>query len=98
MHTVLVTGATGAAGDYVIPALQSRGFRVRGQYHRKPGTIQGVEWRRMNFLESLDFHPLLERCMHSRVAVAIRDIHVASGRDGDVGRPMKRPGSLLDRI
>src|ERR1700730_276282 len=62
MPTALVTGATGAAGDYVIPALQSRGFRVRGQYHRKPGTTQGVEWRRINFLESIDFHPLLERC------------------------------------
>jgi nucleoside-diphosphate-sugar epimerase len=62
MPTVLVTGATGAAGHYVIPALQRRGFRVRGQYSRKPGTIQGVEWRRMNFLERLDFHPLVEGC------------------------------------
>jgi nucleoside-diphosphate-sugar epimerase len=62
MHTVLVTGATGTAGDYVIPALQSRGFRVRGIYRRKPGTNQGVEWRRMNFLESMDFHALLEGC------------------------------------
>ena len=62
MPTVLVTGATGAAGGYVIPALQSRGFKVRGQYSRKPGTTQGVEWRRMNFLESLDFHPLVEGC------------------------------------
>jgi NAD dependent epimerase/dehydratase family len=46
----------------VIPALQSRGFSVRGQYSRKPGTTQGVEWRRMNFLQSLDFNPLLQGC------------------------------------
>jgi nucleoside-diphosphate-sugar epimerase len=62
MSTVLVTGASGAAGGYVIPALQSRGFKVRGQYRQKPGRTQGVEWRRMNFLESLNFHPLVEGC------------------------------------
>jgi uncharacterized protein YbjT (DUF2867 family) len=58
--TVLVTGATRAVGRYVIPELQKRGFKVRGQYSRKPGTALCVEWRRMNFLETLDFHPLVE--------------------------------------
>jgi nucleoside-diphosphate-sugar epimerase len=59
---VLVTGATGTAGRYVVPALQRSGFRVRGQYSRKPGTIPGVQWCRMNFFEHLDFHALVEGC------------------------------------
>jgi nucleoside-diphosphate-sugar epimerase len=60
--TVLVTGATGKVGRHVIPALQRLGFRVRGQYSREPGADPGVDWRRMNFLESLDFVPLVESC------------------------------------
>lgn len=59
---VLVTGATSSAGRFVVPALQSRGFRVRGQYNRKPGIIPNVQWCGMNFLDSLDFYPLLDGC------------------------------------
>jgi uncharacterized protein YbjT (DUF2867 family) len=56
---VLVTGATGSAGRYVVPALQELGFHVRGQFNRNPGTdrssgtnrtflpalISGLSWR-----------------------------------------------------
>lgn len=59
---VLVTGATGMAGRFVVPALQRLGFEVRGQYREKPGQTQGVEWRQMNFLERLDFDALVEGC------------------------------------
>lgn len=59
---ILVTGATGMAGRFVVPALQQLGFAVRGQYGTRPGPSQGVEWRQMNFLESLDFSALVEGC------------------------------------
>ena len=60
--TILVTGATGAVGSVVLPALQQLGFAVRGQYHRRPGPISNVDWRQMNFLESLDFAGLVAGC------------------------------------
>jgi nucleoside-diphosphate-sugar epimerase len=60
--TVLVTGASGMAGRFVVPALQRLGFEVRGQYHREPGKAQGVDWRQMNFLERLDFDELVTGC------------------------------------
>ena len=50
------------AGHFVVPALQRLGFEVRGQYHRWPGQAQGVDWRQMNFLESLDFGELVAGC------------------------------------
>ncbi len=60
--TILVTGATGELGRFVVPALQRRGFVVRGQYSRRPGQAQGVDWRQMNFVESLDFSGLVAGC------------------------------------
>lgn len=59
---VLVTGATGAAGRYVVKALQERGFRVRGQYHHTLGHDPTVEWRAWDFLQNLDVGPLVEGC------------------------------------
>ncbi len=59
---VLVTGATGMAGRYVIPALLDAGFAVRGQYARSPGDFPRVDWRRWDFIESLDVAPLVEGC------------------------------------
>ena len=50
------------AGRFVVPALQRLGFEVRGQYSKQPGQTPGVEWRQMNFLESLDFNALVEGC------------------------------------
>jgi nucleoside-diphosphate-sugar epimerase len=60
--TILVTGATGALGRHLIPELQRSGYRVRGHYRTRPGTIEDVDWRRMNFLETFDFAPLVAEC------------------------------------
>jgi nucleoside-diphosphate-sugar epimerase len=62
MCTILVTGATGNVGRYVIPALQKAGFRVRGQYNRMVGLTDDVDWLQMNFLESWDFSTLVKGC------------------------------------
>jgi nucleoside-diphosphate-sugar epimerase len=60
--TVLVTGASGMAGRFVVPALQRLGFEVRAQYHREPGKAQGVDWRQVNFLEEVDFNEWVVGC------------------------------------
>lgn len=60
--TILVTGANGAAGKFVVPALLAKGFRVRGQFARAPGSRSDVDWRRADFMESLDFTSLVEGC------------------------------------
>ncbi len=62
MATVLVTGASGMAGRFVVPALVEAGFSVRGQYSRAAADIPGVEWRRWDFSESLAMAPLVEGC------------------------------------
>jgi nucleoside-diphosphate-sugar epimerase len=59
---VLVTGATGMAGRFIVPALLQLGFEVRAQYRKQPGPIQGVEWRQMDFLASCDFNALIAGC------------------------------------
>jgi nucleoside-diphosphate-sugar epimerase len=61
-HVILVTGATGALGHHLIPHLQRAGYQVRGHYRTRPGACNGVDWRQMNFLETLDFSSLVERC------------------------------------
>ena len=60
--TILVTGATGMVGRFVLPALRQLGFRVRGQYSRCPGRCPDVNWRQMNFFESLDFSAMVAGC------------------------------------
>ena len=50
------------AGRFVVPALQRLGFEVRGQYNREPGNAKAVDWRRVNFLETLDFDELVAGC------------------------------------
>jgi nucleoside-diphosphate-sugar epimerase len=59
---VLVTGATGAIGRHVVPALQGRGFEVRAQYNRQPGVAPGVEWRHADFLGETDYDGLVAGC------------------------------------
>jgi nucleoside-diphosphate-sugar epimerase len=59
---VLVTGATGHAGRFVVRTLLERGFRVRGHYHHALGQDPAVEWRAWDFLENLDVGPLVEGC------------------------------------
>jgi nucleoside-diphosphate-sugar epimerase len=60
--TILVTGATGTAGRFVLPALRRLGFEVRGQYNKCPGPCPDVDWRQMNFFESLDFSSMVAGC------------------------------------
>lgn len=59
---ILVTGATGGLGHHLIPHLRRAGYQVRGHYRTRPGTCDGVDWRKMNFLETLDFSSLVEGC------------------------------------
>jgi nucleoside-diphosphate-sugar epimerase len=66
---VLVTGATGTAGRFIVPALLRAGFAVRAQYLRTPGDVSGVEWRKWDFLQSLAVAPLIEGC-HAVVHLA----------------------------
>ena len=57
-----MTGATGMAGRFILPALLRLGFEVRAQYRKQPGPTQGVEWRQMDFLENCDFNALVAGC------------------------------------
>ena len=59
---ILVTGATGVLGRHLLPQLTGAGYPVRGQYRTRPGMADGVDWRKMNFLETLDFSELVEGC------------------------------------
>src|SRR5262249_30216525 len=66
---VLVTGATGMAGRFIVPAVLRAGFAVRAQYLRTPGDVSGIEWRKWDFLQSLAVAPLIEGC-HAVVHLA----------------------------
>lgn len=59
---VLVTGATGVIGRFVVPALLAAGYVVRGHYMRQPGHLGGVEWQQWDFREDGSLLPLLEGC------------------------------------
>ena len=59
---VFVTGGTGRTGVYLIRALVERGYRVRAVTSRIPPDQPGVEWRRRNFHQDLDFDAALEGC------------------------------------
>jgi nucleoside-diphosphate-sugar epimerase len=60
--TILVTGATGALGTHLVRELRDRGYQVRCQYRTRFGTVEGCEWRQVDFLESPDFSALVAGC------------------------------------
>jgi nucleoside-diphosphate-sugar epimerase len=62
---VLVTGATGKIGRHVVNELLARGYRVRALTSKPVTDIPTsdlLEWRQLNFHESLDFDPLVRDC------------------------------------
>jgi nucleoside-diphosphate-sugar epimerase len=62
---VLVTGATGKIGRHVVNELLARGYQVRALTSKPVAAAtasDGLEWRRLDFQESLDFDPLVRGC------------------------------------
>lgn len=62
---VLVTGAAGKIGSYVVRRLIERGFRVRAITSRPrvgANAAPGVEWRVRDFIASIDFDRDVEGC------------------------------------
>jgi nucleoside-diphosphate-sugar epimerase len=59
---VLVTGATGAIGRHLLPELLRANLEVRATYRHQPPSLEGVDWQRMDFLESQDFAELVVGC------------------------------------
>lgn len=62
MKTVLVTGATGAIGKELVPALVARGYKVRATFNRTPGTLTDVEWVRLDLSKPQDLSALTAGC------------------------------------
>ncbi len=60
--TVLVTGATGRLGGRLCRDLLSAGYKVRATTSRTPPNIAAIEWRSMNWLETLDFSSVVKGC------------------------------------
>lgn len=63
---VLVTGAAGKIGRYVVSELRERGYGVRAVTSKPvPDGVgsDGIEWRQLDFQKSLDFDPLVQGCV-----------------------------------
>jgi nucleoside-diphosphate-sugar epimerase len=56
---VLVTGATGRAGRYVVAALLAKGHRVCGTHRTAPGENKQVDWRRVDLTGTNEMSALL---------------------------------------
>ncbi len=62
---VLVTGASGKIGKYVVKELQQRGFKVRAMTSKRrtdSDVFEALEWRVKDFTTSIDFDGDLEGC------------------------------------
>jgi nucleoside-diphosphate-sugar epimerase len=63
---VLVTGATGKIGRHVVDELLERGYHVRALTSKPvaeaPSNVR-LEWRQLDFQESLNFDPVLQDCV-----------------------------------
>ena len=62
---VLVTGATGKIGRHVVNELLARGYHVRALTSRSVTGARAddrLEWRQLDFQESLDFDVLVREC------------------------------------
>lgn len=61
MAKVLVTGASGKAGRYIVDALAARGHSIRGTYRTQPGTAD-IEWRQADLTHTDDLRALMADC------------------------------------
>jgi choline dehydrogenase-like flavoprotein/nucleoside-diphosphate-sugar epimerase len=59
---VLVTGGTGKIGSVLVTDLVRRGYQVRVVTSQQQLVLPDVEVRAMNWLETLDFGPVVEGC------------------------------------
>jgi nucleoside-diphosphate-sugar epimerase len=62
---VLVTGATGKIGRHVTNELLARGYRVRALTSQPVSNVPAsglLEWRQLDFRETLDFDPVVRDC------------------------------------
>lgn len=59
---VLVTGGTGKIGRALVAELLRRGYQVRLVTSQRQLAMPGVDVRTMDWLETLDFGPLVEGC------------------------------------
>ncbi len=62
MKKLLITGGTGKLGSRLVHALVARGYALRVLSPDHPCVSPLVEWRRQNFLDSLEFDSALEGC------------------------------------
>ncbi|KWV57213.1 nucleoside-diphosphate sugar epimerase [Rhizobium altiplani] len=62
-ETILVTGATGRIGRFVVTDLLERGYHVRATTSRKPPRDdKGLEWRQVDLASDGDLNTLVEGC------------------------------------
>ncbi|MBB5503639.1 GMC oxidoreductase [Paraburkholderia sp. MM5384-R2] len=75
---VLVTGATGNLGTAIVEQLLAKGYRVRGQFHRKLPNETRVEWLRADFSKADLVNAHLDSLLTGVSAV----IHLAASGPG----------------
>ncbi|MGF6575144.1 choline dehydrogenase-like flavoprotein/nucleoside-diphosphate-sugar epimerase [Paraburkholderia sp. GAS333] len=75
---VLVTGATGNLGTEIVTQLLAKGYRVRGQFHRRLPTDGRVEWVQADFSKIDQTDADLDVLLGGVSAV----IHLAASRPG----------------
>ncbi len=59
---LLVTGATGSAGKFIVPKLLESGYAVRGQYRSQAGDDARLEWVRFDFAKDTQYERLVDGC------------------------------------